>query len=378
MAEFKFFCPVCGQRILGDTGYSGKQINCPVCLKQIVVPQAPTPPARHQYPVTPVAQPAILVQSNIGKNALIVLASVLVLALLGFVGWLGSTKNGTSEFLKEGLVAYYPLNGNANDGSGNKHDGHIVGAVPGNDRFGNPDSALNFNGKDSYISFESVPLNKLDDWTLCAWIKPASIDQDSIAICLGSDDGNYGNGFELGFSGGNKDGNHLYGILGSVTWIDSGYAFPTPNTWYHIVMLRTGGITKFFVNGNQTANTESSPQKPFAVLILIKELPQSDINAGLLVGIMSGCGGDVRVAEKLRRSVDPLLCGDDRPNFLSEFVKWFVRPDAFAAQPSVEPVEGVRSTIVGAQCIGFRCVRALENELRPRLRLQLRWPLECA
>lgn len=94
------------------------------------------------------------------------------------------------------------------------------------------------------------------------WINPASINQDSMVMCLGSDDGRIGNGFEFGISGGNKPGNHLYGILGSVTWIDSGYAFPSPNAWYHIVMLRTGGVTKFYVNGIQTANTES--RRPFA------------------------------------------------------------------------------------------------------------------
>jgi hypothetical protein len=40
MAEFNFSCPQCGQRIQCDTTYSGKQINCPVCQKPIVVPQA--------------------------------------------------------------------------------------------------------------------------------------------------------------------------------------------------------------------------------------------------------------------------------------------------------------------------------------------------
>jgi hypothetical protein len=40
MAEFNFSCPQCGQRIQCDTGYSGSQINCPVCQKPIVVPQA--------------------------------------------------------------------------------------------------------------------------------------------------------------------------------------------------------------------------------------------------------------------------------------------------------------------------------------------------
>ncbi len=36
--EFKFSCPSCGQHIKCDEGYSGRQINCPVCQEQILVP----------------------------------------------------------------------------------------------------------------------------------------------------------------------------------------------------------------------------------------------------------------------------------------------------------------------------------------------------
>ncbi len=41
MAEFKFSCPLCQQHILCDVDYSGSQINCPSCQKEIVVPQPP-------------------------------------------------------------------------------------------------------------------------------------------------------------------------------------------------------------------------------------------------------------------------------------------------------------------------------------------------
>jgi len=170
--------------------------------------------------------------------------------------------------LPEGLVAYYPLNGNANDASGNNYNGRIVGATPCQDRFGKANSAFSFNGVDNYISFESVPLKQIDNCSLSAWINPVSIDQNSMAVCMGYDDGSVGNGFEFGVSGGNSPGNHLYGILGTVAWIDSGYVFPSPNVWYHVVMLRTDGVTKFYVNGIQTVNTESrSPLTPSAFTI---------------------------------------------------------------------------------------------------------------
>ena len=46
----------------------------------------------------------------------------------------------------DGLVAWYPFNGNANDESGNGHDGIITGATFAEDRNGNADASIEFNG----------------------------------------------------------------------------------------------------------------------------------------------------------------------------------------------------------------------------------------
>jgi DNA-directed RNA polymerase subunit RPC12/RpoP len=249
MAEFKFFCPQCGQQVQCDTGYAGTQINCPACQKSIVVPQssqaaaAPPPPAK----------------SKALRNILITGGLAIVLAGLGLGGWLVYSKIKFHKFAEKGLVAYYPLNGNADDASGNGNDGRVVGARPCKDRFGNADSAFSFNGVDNCISFKSAPLKTLDNWSLSAWINPASVNQYAMAVCLGFDDGNTGDGFAFGMTRDDINaGNHLTGVLGGVKWVSSGYTFPAPNRWYHVVMLRSDGITKFYVNGIQTANTESS------------------------------------------------------------------------------------------------------------------------
>lgn len=111
MSEFKFFCPQCGQHILCDTGYSGQQINCPICQKAIVVPHppaaAPVPPqaapvytplpsaapaAGRPYAGAPVARPAAPVSSSAVKNILITVAAVLLLAALGVGGWFAYSK----------------------------------------------------------------------------------------------------------------------------------------------------------------------------------------------------------------------------------------------------------------------------------------------
>lgn len=53
--------------------------------------------------------------------------------------------------VKDGLVAYYPFNGNANDASGNKNHGIVHGATLTEDRFGNAKSAYYFDGIDDEI-----------------------------------------------------------------------------------------------------------------------------------------------------------------------------------------------------------------------------------
>jgi hypothetical protein len=50
-----------------------------------------------------------------------------------------------------GLVGYWPFNGNANDESGNGNNGTLNGATLTSDRFGNANSAYSFDGVDDYI-----------------------------------------------------------------------------------------------------------------------------------------------------------------------------------------------------------------------------------
>jgi hypothetical protein len=65
---------------------------------------------------------------------------------------IGLAVNGYSQsFLTNGLVVYYPFNGNPNDASGNGNNGTVEGATLTADRFGNANSAYYFNGVSSDI-----------------------------------------------------------------------------------------------------------------------------------------------------------------------------------------------------------------------------------
>ena len=80
-----------------------------------------------------------------------------------------SLSNIAQSSLTDGLVAYYPFNGNANDESGNGNNGTVTnGAVLNTDRFGKPDSAYSFDGVDDYI--DVGPGFDLDAFTLDAWV----------------------------------------------------------------------------------------------------------------------------------------------------------------------------------------------------------------
>lgn len=77
--------------------------------------------------------------------------------------------------LNQGLVAYYPFNGNANDASGNNINGIVTNATLTTDRTGVPNNAYYFDGASSYIQ---LPYNNLynfapqDTFSISVWVLP--------------------------------------------------------------------------------------------------------------------------------------------------------------------------------------------------------------
>ena len=75
-----------------------------------------------------------------------------------------------------GLVAYYPFDGNANDESGLGNHGVVSNAVLGEDRLGNSNSAYYFNGTDAGVLVsDNLALRSLgSNYTFSVWMKYAS------------------------------------------------------------------------------------------------------------------------------------------------------------------------------------------------------------
>jgi hypothetical protein len=77
--------------------------------------------------------------------------------------------------INNGLVGYWPFNGNANDESGNGNNGVVNGATLTTDRFGNANNAYSFNGNSNISVQHSNSLNVGNEMTISIWFKQASM-----------------------------------------------------------------------------------------------------------------------------------------------------------------------------------------------------------
>jgi len=75
--------------------------------------------------------------------------------------------------LANGLVAYYPFNGNASDESGNENHGIVYGATLVNNRFDSSESAYYFSGENDRIDIESSHYFDFGsrDFSISGWFK---------------------------------------------------------------------------------------------------------------------------------------------------------------------------------------------------------------
>lgn len=91
-----------------------------------------------------------------------------------------------------GLIAYYPFNGNANDESGNGHNGTIHGnPVYSEDKNGNPSGALNFDGIGNYVELPDESSFDLPQITIVAIVKVPDYAKRNPIITKGNNFGSF-------------------------------------------------------------------------------------------------------------------------------------------------------------------------------------------
>lgn len=161
--------------------------------------------------------------------------------------------------LTSGLVAYYPFNGNANDESGNNHNGTVLGATPTTDRHDSINSAYEFDGIDDYINTFST--FDYEYRTVSFWACITDLTTFQVLMC--QDSYLLSNGLFLA-----SIKNGLFYLQGGGTYASAWYQSDkiATNKWYHFVMVRNGSTNQYYINGilvgNALSNTISSTVNP--------------------------------------------------------------------------------------------------------------------
>jgi len=166
-----------------------------------------------------------------------------------FVGMMiAAVDTHAQSFLTNGLVAYYPFNGNANDARGNGLNGTVYSAALAPDRFGNANSAYSFTGSSScYISVASTAaLNLTTNLSIAFWMNRTPISGGGIIICKGDAEQAY----SVGTDG---IGNISFNRQNAVEMCNTAGGSPT-NVWIQVVCTLNGTNASVYLNGQLRTN----------------------------------------------------------------------------------------------------------------------------
>jgi hypothetical protein len=157
-----------------------------------------------------------------------------------------------------GLVGWWPFNGNANDESGNGNNGTVNGATLTNDRFGNVNKAYSFDGVDDFIDVgNSANLNFSDALSISVWLKKETTN-GNVKIIEQCDLVNFWANYQFVVM---SDGKIAVGLRESNTTTKYTYSANSVqnNSWYHVVFCwsttSTNGFCKIFINGVEVGYT---------------------------------------------------------------------------------------------------------------------------
>ncbi len=197
------------------------------------------------------------------KNKLLLLAMGIALSAQSLIAQV------PSYVPTNGLVGYWPFNGNANDVSGNNNNGTVNGATLTSDRNGNANSAYSFNGSSNFIQVaNSSSLQNVNSITISAWINITQLYQSGGSgffpiVSKSNSQGTYGN-YAFGFWSPN--------IIAHLNNAETATAFPfSIGNWQNVVVSIGNGTTSFYLNGNLlwSGNSGVFPNNPVNNLPLI-------------------------------------------------------------------------------------------------------------
>ncbi len=177
-----------------------------------------------------------------------------------------------------GLVAYYPFNGNANDESGSGNNGTVNGATLTTDRLGASNTAYSFNGNGQYIQAPNKSLQ--GSVSFSGWYKMTTynIGQNDIFFFANNSPSNsiVDCNFAAGYRYDAGTGQHGHCVYPRSSTNLTGYyalnQIPTANVWHHFVCVFNNGVSVkmyldnnlFYTNTTVVSNT-SLPSLPMLI-----------------------------------------------------------------------------------------------------------------
>ncbi|OGT07786.1 MAG: hypothetical protein A2X78_02935 [Gammaproteobacteria bacterium GWE2_37_16] len=148
----------------------------------------------------------------------------------------------SANSLTDGLVASYLFKCNTIDESGNGNDGIAYNATYVSDQFGNPNSALHFDGLSTYVALGN--LIQSQSFTFAMWIKTNTTQVDFATII-----DNYHNNtinWSIEQNGSSNKNIYNYGYAGMGLSIDLS---SNELSWQHIAVTNDGTLISVYQNG---------------------------------------------------------------------------------------------------------------------------------
>jgi hypothetical protein len=158
-------------------------------------------------------------------------------------------QNVPSYVPKDGLIGWWPFNGNANDESGNGINGTVKGATLAKDRNGKVNSAYSFDGKTNAINLPAIATSKFtNQFTFSGWINVnENTDHQSIYLRQGAD---YTKTWILKMAKSNEirvyNENSNY-ASSNVVLTNTNHL----NQWFYLNVTISGKLVKVYINGKK-------------------------------------------------------------------------------------------------------------------------------
>jgi hypothetical protein len=179
-----------------------------------------------------------------------------------------------------GLVGWWPFNGNANDESGNGNNGTVNGATLSSDRFGNVNATYSFNGSNVLIPL-TQQIVSMSERTFSLWFYSAQAQSGGRLFEATNYSWGIGCYNSTTFDCWYQKSNQAYNFVGE--------SFQSHNTWYNLVYVcdSTSQTQKIYFNGSliNTGLPDSNPGNPITWQNHFLKIGQGNANESFIGSI---------------------------------------------------------------------------------------------